>query len=244
MNSHLVTKLSRLGVANLRNSQLLRALCALILDAAPTTLSRCGYLIDNLLRPELIRGSLGDFSMFNNHHSLPKQNYQSGVALILSLIILTMMTMIGVTALQSASVEEKMSSNVQQLNTAFQAAEAALRDGEYWIDEQTRPPLTEDCVSKCGVSSKVWSIDSGFLDGIAGWTTTDWHTHAFDLAGFPYKYRTPQRLIQEHSYERDSVAVGIATPTASHYYQVSARGTGGTGKEDVRLQSIFIKRFN
>ena len=48
MNSHLVPKFVGSSVPNLRNSALLRAICAL----NPTNLNR------NLLRPELIRASL------------------------------------------------------------------------------------------------------------------------------------------------------------------------------------------
>ncbi|GBE07747.1 hypothetical protein BMS3Abin11_00864 [bacterium BMS3Abin11] len=49
MNSYLTPKISSLFVANLRNSQLLRAICA----------SNLNILDRKLLRPELIRGSLG-----------------------------------------------------------------------------------------------------------------------------------------------------------------------------------------
>ena len=49
MYSYLVLRMSSFCVANLRNSLLLRAICALNLD----------ILLHNLLSPDLIRGSLG-----------------------------------------------------------------------------------------------------------------------------------------------------------------------------------------
>jgi type IV pilus assembly protein PilX len=55
---------------------------------------------------------------------------QHGGALITGLIMLVAMTMLGITALQSASLEERMSGNSRDRNIALQAAEAALRDAE------------------------------------------------------------------------------------------------------------------
>jgi type IV pilus assembly protein PilX len=55
---------------------------------------------------------------------------QSGVALIISLVVLLLLTMITVTALQVTSLEQKMAGNMQEQNVAFQAAESALREAE------------------------------------------------------------------------------------------------------------------
>ena len=49
---------------------------------------------------------------------------------MVSLLLLLVMTMIGVTAVQVTSLEEKMAGNTRDRNLAFQAAEAALRVGE------------------------------------------------------------------------------------------------------------------
>lgn len=51
---------------------------------------------------------------------------QRGSALIVSLLILLVLTIIGVTALNSTVMEEKMTSNFQTGNTAYQAAESAV----------------------------------------------------------------------------------------------------------------------
>lgn len=51
---------------------------------------------------------------------------QQGVVLIIALVFLLLLTLIGVTAMQGTSQEEKMSSNVQQQTEAFQAAEGRV----------------------------------------------------------------------------------------------------------------------
>ena len=55
---------------------------------------------------------------------------QSGVVLVISLVMLLLLTLIGVTSVQTTSLEEKMAGNMRDQNIAFQAAEAALRDAE------------------------------------------------------------------------------------------------------------------
>jgi len=55
---------------------------------------------------------------------------QSGVVLIIGLVFLMLMTIIGVTAIQSSTTQERMAGNASDRITVFQAAENALLDGE------------------------------------------------------------------------------------------------------------------
>lgn len=55
---------------------------------------------------------------------------QSGVVMVISLIMLLALTLIGVTSSNVTGLEEKMAANSKDINLAFQAAEAALRDAE------------------------------------------------------------------------------------------------------------------
>ncbi len=58
---------------------------------------------------------------------------QSGIALIVGLIILLLLTIIMISALKVTVLEEKMSGNSQNQNVTFQAAESALREAEATI---------------------------------------------------------------------------------------------------------------
>ena len=55
------------------------------------------------------------------------QNAQRGAALIVSLVMLMVVTMISVSVMQSTTLQEKMSFNLQDQNKALQAAESAAR---------------------------------------------------------------------------------------------------------------------
>ncbi|MCO8163982.1 PilX N-terminal domain-containing pilus assembly protein [Pseudomonas sp. 21LCFQ010] len=55
---------------------------------------------------------------------------QHGMALLVSLIFLLLLTMLGIASMQSATLQEKMAGSVTLRNTSFQTAEAVLRLGE------------------------------------------------------------------------------------------------------------------
>ncbi len=82
-------------------------------------------------------------SVMNKHYALAlsKTKRQSGVVLIISLIMLLALTMIGITSSSVTGLEEKMVANSKDVNLAFQAAEATLRAAEDGLN--TKP--TFDC---------------------------------------------------------------------------------------------------
>ncbi|MFA5940630.1 MAG: PilX N-terminal domain-containing pilus assembly protein [Sinimarinibacterium sp.] len=55
---------------------------------------------------------------------------QKGVVLVVGLILLLVLTLLSVGAMRSAVLEERMTNNTQDLQIAFQFAEAALREAE------------------------------------------------------------------------------------------------------------------
>ncbi|MCW8944125.1 MAG: PilX N-terminal domain-containing pilus assembly protein [Sedimenticola sp.] len=69
--------------------------------------------------------------------SLQRMNRQSGAALIMSLLLLTVMTLISVTSMQSTLLEEKMAGNTRDRQLSFQAAEAAIHSGEEFLQANT-----------------------------------------------------------------------------------------------------------
>lgn len=58
---------------------------------------------------------------------------QSGAALVISLVLLLVTTLLGVSSMQSTVLEERMASNARQRQLAYQSAETALRAAETWL---------------------------------------------------------------------------------------------------------------
>lgn len=55
---------------------------------------------------------------------------QRGIALIASMLILIIITLLGLSSMRSAGLQERMSGNQYDRNVVLEAAEAALREGE------------------------------------------------------------------------------------------------------------------
>lgn len=67
---------------------------------------------------------------------------QKGIALLVSLIMLIVVTLIGISSIRTVLMEERMTGNTYDRSLGFQAAEAALRVGEAQAlaQSQTTPP--------------------------------------------------------------------------------------------------------
>lgn len=138
---------------------------------------------------------------------------QRGAALAVGLIILVVLTLIGVQAMRSNIVQERMAGNMRERNVAFQAAEAALRVGE-----ATGPFAT----------SNVALADPANWDG-AG---SDGSIVAFDegVAAAPVYHVGPPQYVR----------IGLTLPPEFRYiYPVTARGVGGQASSAVLVQSAF-----
>lgn len=59
---------------------------------------------------------------------------QRGAVLVISMIILLILTMLGVTSMRSTSLEERMAGNARDRHIAFEAAESALIDAENFLE--------------------------------------------------------------------------------------------------------------
>lgn len=66
------------------------------------------------------------FDMFTPRTDRIGAHRQRGTALVLSLVILVILTILGVTALSTSSLEEKMAGSMQEVTKAFEAAESGV----------------------------------------------------------------------------------------------------------------------
>jgi len=53
-------------------------------------------------------------------------HYERGTVLIVALVILLILSLLGITAMSTSSLEQKMSGNIQESTRAFEAAESGL----------------------------------------------------------------------------------------------------------------------
>ena len=167
---------------------------------------------------------------------------QHGAALVVSLIILLIMTLLGVAALNTTMLEEKMAGNAKNYNISFQAAEAGLRAGENYVASQNIAQFQDNCTDgfcsyATGSEAPRWKDPS--LDV---WNTNGKHRTDNTLAG---ESQDPQYIIEQLPASMDqsggSLVRGFGAGTSSTFYTITARGVDATGTAVVYLQSIFRK---
>ena len=73
-----------------------------------------------------------------------KNNHQSGMTLVVSLIILISLTILGVTSMQATRTEVSMAGNLRESGFTFNAAEAGLRNAESFVNISTSKTVYTD----------------------------------------------------------------------------------------------------
>lgn len=68
-------------------------------------------------------------------HSFGRQRSQAGIALVVALILLVVITLVGLAAIRGTTIQQKMTSNFYDREIAFQSAEAALRAAVVAIED-------------------------------------------------------------------------------------------------------------
>lgn len=162
-------------------------------------------------------------------------NNQRGVVLIAGLLILVILSLMGITTLQTSTIEEKMTSNMGQRQLAFQAAEAGLREAEVRLSglggiDSTLPILPP---ASPGVTP-VW-------DTTSRWTGANSQI-ASDLNASIYAEQ-PRYIVEElQIMPVDDEVLDADNPVETEtMYRVTSRGVGGSGTAEVLLQITHLR---
>lgn len=99
---------------------------------------------------------------------------ERGMTLIVALILLMAMTALGLAGLQGAVLQERMARNVMDRQVAFQAAQAALKEGEwrlrhadYTLPDAQGDCTAPDCLMPQASHASQWSTARWRRDGVA-----------------------------------------------------------------------------
>lgn len=174
---------------------------------------------------------------------------QRGTVMIFCLVFLAVLTMMAVSGMDSSILEERMSGNLRDQSSAFQAAESGLKEAEAWLTNQIELPD----ISTDG-STVVWELDSldpNGGDDIHWWEdqSTDaawWDGNSISLAGFSIVNSQPQYLIEHlmDARQGESIAIGNGeNPLPRIFHRITSRGEGATNTAEKTLQSIFVKYY-
>lgn len=163
---------------------------------------------------------------------------ESGSALIIALVMLLLMTLIGVTAMQTTMMQERMAGNTRDRQLAFEAAEAALRAGEFYLsDNAVVGPFngSNGLYQPVTTGAPRWSV--------VDWTSGDVQTVVFSVTGAQLAVN-PAYIIEELAPSSDpegSLDAGAPLPEVRQY-RITARGWGGSDAAIVQLQTVFRRQ--
>lgn len=170
---------------------------------------------------------------------------QNGSVLLISLVVLLILTIVGVSAMRNTVMEEKMVGNMRDKGLSFQAAEATLRMAEKYIEDNIVSTNAFDTDGSDGLYDKsnmqVWkSLNWDANDSIAN----------SDFDG-TYNVSEPPRFILQHiasiSSDANNLNLGNYGQNTGagtiEVFLITARATGGSGNAPVILQTTYGKRL-
>jgi type IV pilus assembly protein PilX len=185
--------------------------------------------------------------------AFPVPPHQRGTALVIALVFLLLMTLLAITAVNTSSLEEKMAGNLKDQHFAFQAAEAALREGEAYLAVNS-PVFDASCTNgfclPAASSAPLW-------DNFVSWGTSSTTTRAYGTGTTAGSYVSTTNVAAEPRYMIEDLgggSVGDEKPDSfvwkpspdpkilqGHYFRVTARGVGGTNAAQAMLQTTYVK---
>ncbi|WP_090179779.1 pilus assembly PilX family protein [Pseudomonas arsenicoxydans] len=148
---------------------------------------------------------------------------QRGMALLVSLVFLLLLTLIGLSSMQNATLQEKMAGSVSLRNQSFQGAEAALRVGESAVQLDTFSLPICSGTTQCAPPAESSTVSAAGLNSTSGVT---WIASGQGFYGV-------------QNIGTTLTAVNVPSNTSATLYRVTAVGIAGSSRSVV--ESIYAK---
>ncbi len=181
-----------------------------------------------------------------NNHSIASSSsllspplHQSGAVLIVSLIMLLLLTLLGVTSIQTTSLEEKMAGNMRDKDLAFQAAESALATAESTLNPvapAVLPTFTNEGTGGFYSATPTTPITDASLEA-SFWADQTRLKATYTATGLGVA--NPTYIIQVMGVT-DCPGAALGSLGCTNY-RIIARATGGSTNAVVILESIYSR---
>ena len=179
----------------------------------------------------------------NQHHNLKNQN---GSILIVSLMILVVLTMIGVSSMSTSSLQERMAGNFRDRQIAFQAAEMTLTYAEDFAKDSINSASifngTNGYYAKYTGPTNLNAFDSSW------WTATESQVLPTTIdqvrtqPRYVIEYRGDVGVTEGTSINLSGYGESAGGGTISNF-RITVRATGLSNNTLVILQSNYGKRL-
>lgn len=152
---------------------------------------------------------------------------QAGAVLPIALIILLIISLLAVAGMSDTTLQERMAGSMRDRDIAFQAAEAALRQGEQWIE--FNPALASAAPTMDPRTAATWDGASPVATETLGAIYSG--DAGVELAQSPAFHVGAPQLLRANPGETPAVFESI--------YPVTTRATGATDDAVVILRSTY-----
>ena len=199
-------------------------------------------------------------------HLLFKRNHshtQQGVALVIALILLVLVTLVGLAAMRGTITQQQMTSDFYDRETSFQSGEAALRAASASVASNPTAATIRDCTSL--TAAACWAnpfndpnLPGGSIISVTAGTGLSFFTVSALATGQPQyvvenmgQYAPPNSnpgalLTANSQQENNSVGSGGINPNgqSNTYFRITARsGNPATvGDRSVVTLQILLKQ--
>lgn len=170
------------------------------------------------------------------------QSRQQGVALFISLVLLLVLTIAGVSAVQTTTLEERMARNSHDSMMAFQSAESALRQAETWMETNVNAVAIFTDAGTNGLWTAAPFDETDRWMNAAVWSGAQSVVVPVDV---PDVAQQPRYIIEWlATVERTEGGAMLSSSYQSvmdriEVFRITARGVGGSTNSQVILQSTY-----
>lgn len=183
---------------------------------------------------------------------------QRGMALIVALIFLIVLTFLGLAAMSSNRVQQREVYGLTEHTLAFQAAESGLAEGEKWLEMQAARPMAS-CVEECPSPTAIWDAEAASTMNFENFARASWwathgriYGHVYEagqavvqLPGqiIPQVFEPPRYVIEQLGRDPTASLVPGDEVPSTWYYRITARGTGVQSDPASVVQSVYAKTY-
>jgi len=168
---------------------------------------------------------------------------QRGSALVVSLSILLILTILGVSAMRTTSLEEKMAGNARDTQVAFEAAEAAMRQAETYLNTIANlndfvAAGTGGYYTSKGAGPEAWTVETNWTNAARHNSVIGYNTAQVGAAPKYIIQMVDSNLTLDETPEQGG---GYNGPPIREIgvFQITTRGTGISPNSRAVIQSFF-----
>ncbi|MCP4331998.1 MAG: hypothetical protein GY785_05040 [Gammaproteobacteria bacterium] len=174
--------------------------------------------------------------------SMQNTRRQSGMTLVVSLIILITLTLLGLTSMQATRTEVSMAGNLRESDITFNAAEAGLRNAENFVGTSASKNVFTDPGN--GLYAVSNDDPDYYLDAtwVAARDATTTLPHVVEQPKFIIKYLGDRSQNDAAAVNIGGYGGGQPGKTVSNF-RVTAMGVGQTNNSLRLVQSYYGKEY-